>query len=246
MFVSLTTCLRYRVDKIVYIGGGELLRIFISLRRPGVKTLPSSKKNQTISTKSVSAVVLAAGGASRYGELKQLLDWKGQPFVRVVAETAIEAGLSPVIVVTGAQQEKVRQAVEDLPVEIVFNPDWKDGQSTSMRIGLQTVPLHSSANIFLLADQPQIPVQLLCTLVDVHTRTDYPVVAPQVGESFTNPVLFARRIFPLLERITGDKGGRAIFERHPPHLIPWPEASISLDVDTPKDYQDLLRYNEDD
>ena len=64
----------------------------------------------------MAGIILAAGESRRFGQPKQLLDWKGQPFVRVVAKTALEAGLSPVVVVTGANAEQVELAVKDLNV----------------------------------------------------------------------------------------------------------------------------------
>lgn len=206
------------------------------------------QKNGCVSSapEAVAAVVLAAGESRRYGELKQLLDWNGQPFVCVVAQTALEAKLSPVIVVTGAQHARVRRAVAHLPVKVVYNPKWREGQSASLKVGLQALPPQCRASVFLLADQPQIPARLLCSLVETHASTGSPLVAPQVEGHLTSPVLFDRITFPDLETITGDRGGRALFERYPPHLIPWPESAIALDVDTPSDYRDLLRYNEGD
>ncbi len=53
-------------------------------------------------------VILAAGEATRYGQPKQLLPWRGEPFIQAVAKTALDAGLSPVVVVTGANAEFCR------------------------------------------------------------------------------------------------------------------------------------------
>jgi molybdenum cofactor cytidylyltransferase len=85
------------------------------------------------------AIVLAAGDSSRYGRTKQLLDWHGEPFVRAVAKTALEAGCSPVIVVTGAEAGQVENAVKDLHVMVLHNADWKEGQASSIRVGLQAL-----------------------------------------------------------------------------------------------------------
>lgn len=84
----------------------------------------------------VAGVVLAAGESSRYGQPKQLLEWKGEPFVHAVAKRALEAGLSPVVVVTGANAEQVESAVKDLDVRIVRNNEWKSGQASSIRAGV--------------------------------------------------------------------------------------------------------------
>lgn len=87
----------------------------------------------------VAGIILAAGGSSRFGEPKQLLDWKGHPFVRAVAKTALEAGLSPVLVVTGANAERVEEVLRDLPVKIVRNKEWQEGQASSIRAGVRTL-----------------------------------------------------------------------------------------------------------
>lgn len=84
----------------------------------------------------VAGIILAAGESSRYGKPKQLLDFHGQPFVRVVAKTALAAGLAPVVVVSGANAEEVEAAVQDLDVVIVRNAEWQEGQASSIRAGL--------------------------------------------------------------------------------------------------------------
>ncbi len=73
----------------------------------------------------VAGVILAAGGSQRLGRPKQLLDWQGQPFIAKVAQNASDAGLTPLIVVTGAESEAVKAVLTGLPVTVVHNPDWQ-------------------------------------------------------------------------------------------------------------------------
>ena len=87
----------------------------------------------------IAGVILAAGGSVRFGEAKQLLEWKGMPFIRAVAMTALEVGLSPVIVVTGANSEKVESAIGGLDVIIARNDDWNSGQGSSIRTGIKSL-----------------------------------------------------------------------------------------------------------
>lgn len=87
----------------------------------------------------IAGIVLAAGESKRFGKPKQLLEWKGQPFVRAVAQTALQAGLSPVIVVTGANAEEVEAAVRGLDVVIVRNEAWQSGQGSSIRAGINAL-----------------------------------------------------------------------------------------------------------
>jgi molybdenum cofactor cytidylyltransferase len=230
---------------------------------------PSSLQPSIIQTfEPVAGIVLAAGASERFGQPKQLLDWRGQPFVRAVAQTALDAGLSPVIVVTGAGADQVEAAVRELPVTIARNDGWQEGQASSIRAGLASLtpsapsghlpqirikkmdadsnhPLRiwgrTGGGLFLLADQPHIPASVIRALVEHHTRELYPILAPLVMmEQRANPVLFDRVTFPDLLNLTGDIGGRALFSKYPVEYLPWHDDRLLLDVDKPEDYQRLV------
>jgi molybdenum cofactor cytidylyltransferase len=184
-------------------------------------------------------IILAAGASTRMGQPKPLLLWRGEPFVRHVARTAISAGLSPVVIVTGEHTAGIRNVVADLPLTVIHNPDWEAGQSTSVRCGLRSLPDTIGSATFLLADQPHIPIELVKALKDQHAQSLSPIVAPLIDERRGNPVLFDRAVFADLQSLTGDVGGRAVFAKHPIAYVPWHDANLLLDVDTPEDYQRL-------
>ena len=192
----------------------------------------------------VAGIVLAGGGAERYGAPKQLLTWEGEPLVRRAASTALVGGLSPVVVVTGAYAEDVTAALQGLDVVLAHNPGWSAGQSTSVIAGVKALPPQTGAALFLLADQPHVPAALLRSLVESHTRTLAPLVAPQAGGRRANPVLFDRLTFPDLLALRGDVGGRALFSRYPVAWLPWLDSSLLMDVDTEEDYRRLLASGE--
>jgi molybdenum cofactor cytidylyltransferase len=215
-----------------------------------------SLKNSIYQTfEPTAGIILAAGASTRFGQPKQLLDWRGEPFIRAVARTALEVGLSPVIVVTGANAEGVEAAVRDLPVIIARNEDWQSGQASSIRTGLQallppystmenreeTIKRQAGSAIFLLADQPHITTTVIRALIEHHTTELDPIVAPLVMmEQRANPVLFDRVTFPDLMKLEGDIGGRAIFSKYPVEYLPWHDDRLLLDVDKPEDYQRLI------
>ncbi len=187
----------------------------------------------------IGGVILAAGGASRFGRLKQLLEWQGQPLVRHAAQSALAAGLSPVLVVVGAEADQVTQAVAGLPLRVVHNQEWQRGQSTSMQAGLQALPPTCGGVIFMLADQPNVPQGLIQALVEAHSRNLAPIVAPLVDGQRGNPVLFDPVTFADLMEIRGDVGGRGLFARYPLQYVPWLDRLVLLDVDKPEDYAQL-------
>jgi molybdenum cofactor cytidylyltransferase len=201
----------------------------------------------------IAGIILAAGASTRFGQPKQLLDWKGQPFVRAVAMTALQAGLSPVIVVTGASAKEVEPAVQGLDVSVIRNEEWAAGQGGSIVAGIRTlldspVSLHAERTgaagvggaVFLLADQPQVTTSIIRALVERHAQGLYPIVAPLVVDRRANPVLCDRTTFRDLSALQGDVGGRAIFHRHAVEYLPWHDDRLLLDVDTPEMYQRLI------
>jgi molybdenum cofactor cytidylyltransferase len=189
-------------------------------------------------------IVLAAGESTRYGQPKQLLDWKGEPFVRAVAKTALQSGLSPVLVITGANAERVESTLNDLDVIMIRNEHWKTGQASSIRAGIESLVKPSSPRtggaIFLLADQPQLSSSVLHALLEKHAAELYPVVAPMVMDRRANPVLFDRVTFSDLLTLEGDVGGRAVFHKYHVEYLPWHDNRLLLDVDTPEMYQRLI------
>jgi molybdenum cofactor cytidylyltransferase len=185
-------------------------------------------------------VILAGGAASRFGQPKQTLPWHGQALVWHAAQTALHAGLSPVVVVTGHAADQVRAALTGLPVEFAYNPDWAAGQSASVICGLRQLPAQVGSAVFLLADQPLVPAGLVRGLVETHAASCSPIVASLVQGQRANPVLFDRCTFPDLLLLTGDVGGRALFNRYPVSWLPWNDSSVLFDVDTQEDYQALL------
>lgn len=197
----------------------------------------------------IAGIILAAGGSTRFGQPKQLLDWKGQPFVRAVAKTALDAGLLPVVVVTGAHAENVERAITDLNVIVARSEAWERGQGASIRTGVGALNRWDSSRvgatnvggaIFLLADQPQVTTSILRALVEKHAENLDSIVAPMVLDRRANPVLFDRLAFPDLLALEGDVGGRAIFHKHRVEYLPWHDDRLLLDVDTPEMYQRLI------
>jgi 4-nitrophenyl phosphatase len=190
----------------------------------------------------VAAIILAAGGSSRFGSPKQLLDWGGRPLVTQAADVAWTAGLDPVIVVVGAHADAVTGALRSRPVQIAHNYRWDRGVSTSLYVGLASLPESVDAAIFIQADQPLITPRFLQALIRRYEESAGTIIVPQDerGQQGT-PVLFDRTHFAELATLSGDVGGRALFERHRADLayLTTADSQLLADVDTPEAYDRL-------
>jgi len=190
----------------------------------------------------VAAIVLAAGGSARFGQPKQLLDWGGKPLLAHVTDVALAAGLDPVIVVLGCRAQEAREVLGARPVRAVVNWRWEAGLSSSVQVGLASLPPQVEAAIFLQCDQPLVTPELLRSLATRFEETARPIVHPTHAGKRGTPVLLARSLFSELAGVGGDEGGRSIIARHPDAIatVEVTGPDTLSDVDTPQDYQRLL------
>ena len=193
----------------------------------------------------VVAVVLAAGGAERFGAAKQLLPWAGGTLLSHVVDMAMASQARPVVVVLGCQADACRAALGDRPVTAVFNAGWAQGQSSSVKAGLASLPANVGAVVFFLADQPGVTPAVVNALIERHRTTLAPVVWPEYEGRRGNPVLFDRTTFPDLMRLSGDMGGRPVLQAYAGRAerVPVADPGILSDIDTPGDYEQAVGRN---
>lgn len=185
----------------------------------------------------VGGLLLAAGGSSRLGHPKQLVEFEGKTLIRRAAEALIGAGCSPVIVVLGAEMDGSTKALDGLAAEIVVNNDWANGMGSSIAHGMRAVESHWSkpdALLLSLCDQPHVNAAHIRKFIDTFTTTRSDVIAAYYNDVAGVPALFSSSLFLSLSSLKGDKGAREIIRNFPDAVtIPLPVAAI--DVDTVSD-----------
>lgn len=216
--------------------GREIARLTLKTDRTGSVILAQVQRaNPVVEVHGrIAGIILAGGGSQRFGRPKLLEILDGEALIRKSIRAARDAGLDPIIVVLGADGPAVRAALGPLAVHIVNNPDWAEGQSSSVREGLKMLAPNVDGAIFLLADMPLVDADLVCTLLETQRKSLEPIVAPWTGERWGNPVLFDRATFEALSQIRGDQGGRALFKMYSVEAVPWGQSAM-LDIDTPDD-----------
>jgi CTP:molybdopterin cytidylyltransferase MocA len=190
-----------------------------------------------------SAIVLAAGGGSRFGGGKLLARLGEQPIVEAVLDNLRDAPVDEVIVVVGADAERVREVCERYGVRTVANEEWERGQSTSVLTGLRACDGEARAAVVLLGDQPLVGARAVERLVAAFAGGAKVAVATYGGRR-RNPVLFSREVWPLLEaELTGDEGARSVLRRHPELVVEVPCEGVGDPADVDR-REDLKRLEE--
>jgi molybdenum cofactor cytidylyltransferase len=191
----------------------------------------------------VAAIVLAAGQSRRMGADNKLLALvDGRPMVSHVVDAMLASHASPVIVVTGHEAEQVRAALGDRPVEWCHNPDYADGLSTSLRVGLDALPAVDGVLIGL-GDMPRVKAGQIDRLIAAFNPTEgRSICVPTVQGKRGNPVLFATRFVPEMRELCGDVGARHLIGTYAEEVveIEMDDDAALLDIDTPAALSALL------
>lgn len=185
------------------------------------------------------AVILAAGPSTRMGSPKQLLPFGGRPLLVRAVEAALASPAWPVVVVLGAQAEKIRPVLARLPVLITENPAWAEGMAASIRAGVTTLRQFSRAldgALIALCDQPAFSADTIAQLVAAQQATGRSIVAARYGGRQGAPALFLREHFPTLVALTGEEGARALLNDTPDLVAAVDLPALALDLDTPEDF----------
>ena len=194
----------------------------------------------------IPGIVLAGGKSSRMGRPKALLPI-GAPtdtFFDRITRTLLEAGLDDVIVVVGADSAAIRAGVQPRSgVRIIDNPDYEQGQLTSLLAGLRAIDVaRSTAALVTLIDVPLVSAATVRTLLAAQREHEAPVVRPVSRGRHGHPVIFGRTLFAELERADPARGAKPVVRGHAAEMIEVPiqDEGAFTDIDTPEDYERLI------
>ena len=183
----------------------------------------------------VAGIILAAGESTRFGEANKLLaEIDGTPVVRRATETMVDSMADPIVVVVGHESERVGHCLGDLPIDLVENPEFANGQSTSVRAGIEAVPQEAVAVVIGLGDMPLVRPGTVDTLIEAYRAERGTALSAAYKGTRGNPVLFDRDHFETLRDLSGDIGGREIL-REQGVLIETGDRAVCRDIDTPDD-----------
>lgn len=218
-------------EDVAQMGVGGLLKEIPSRPQPRDVPAPASKAAPRIA-----AVVLAAGQSRRMGSTKQLAAIGGIAMVRRTVEAVETSAVDSVVVVTGHEAEAVGVALKGLPVTIVRNPDHALGLSTSLKAGIEALPVDTDAALIVLGDMPGVGAGEIDRLIAAFDPAEgRGIVVPVHAGKRGNPVLWARAFFAEMARLSGDAGAKHL-------LAEFGEAVVEVelgegvltDIDTPE------------
>lgn len=190
----------------------------------------------------IGALILAAGSSSRFGQPKQLLQFRGQTLLRRMVDAATSAGCRPVAVVVGAERERVLAELSETKELLVENQTWQRGIGNSIRAGLRATASaypEIGAIIVLSCDQPLVDAETILALQSKYNEAKKPIVASRYAGTLGIPALFARSYFDELFLLDDDAGAKQVILHHGNEVAEFEFPDGAIDIDTPEDYERL-------
>lgn len=185
-------------------------------------------------------LVLAAGGSRRLGYFKQLLRIGDETLLHRVCRQALRV-CPQTTVVLGAGAASMTEAIADLPLARIINPDWATGMASSLRAGILALPVSADAVLILLCDQPAVTGDHMRALVTRWQQQPDSIIAAAYGGILGVPAVFPRSHFGALLSLSGDAGARALLNTEGLPVIAIDMATAHYDIDTDADIADLER-----
>lgn len=189
----------------------------------------------------LAVVILAAGLSRRMGSTDKLtIEFAGQPlFMR---SFLLAKALQPVCCVVVTNTMKIREAAEQAGFLVTGNPDAASGIASSIVCGVRAIQGQSYDHVlFLNADQPLLRLEVVQRIAAAGQAADC-ILVPRCENMPKSPCLFPVRFCAELAELSGDKGGRQVYRRHPEavQFVDFMEPEDFFDIDTQEDLEAAL------
>ena len=185
------------------------------------------------------AIILAAGSSRRMGAQKLLMPYGEGTMIETVVDQVLNSQVNEVLVVLGADHEKVKQALGERPVKYCHNTEHDQGMFSSVICGLRSIPEDAGAVLIYLGDQPAIPPAVTNTVIDAYNEELYGIVIPVHMHRRGHPLLVDLKYRKEIEKLDLEQGLRALRHHFPQDVleVEVDEPGILVDIDTPEDYK---------
>ncbi len=188
------------------------------------------------------AIILAAGGSRRLGRPKQLEPWGDTTLIERILAATREMPVDEIWVVLGADADRILSEVDFGDAGIVENPEWEEGISSSLRVGLDVLTRFSRSEraLILMGDQPDVSPEVVTQLLASHRTSDRPVSIPKYRYTLGNPVVVDRSLWSRVMSLEGDEGAMRLWRAHPEWVNEvWFQDQMPRDVDTEADVKEM-------
>lgn len=157
------------------------------------------------------------------------------------------AGFSPVVVVLGAEAERVRDVVDLRDIHVAENPEWEAGMGSSLVCGLRkllAIKPDIAAVALSLGDQPLVTAEHLSAMNRQRMTGGAEMIAAFFAGTLGSPAIFDCSTFAVLLQLSPEAGAKRLFRNPAWRTEPFALPEAAVDVDTPDDLSRLESINQ--
>ena len=195
----------------------------------------------------IAVVVLAAGGSTRLGSPKQLVEFNGKTLLDHTLDKVDLLGFQTKILVLGAKREEIMDKIDSNSFKVVVNTHWEQGMASSIKVGLEAAMAEEEGLdhvLFLVSDQPFLERANLIKLVHTQLAQRPKATYSKYGDNIGVPAIFSKEAFPLLLELEGDEGAKKLTPMEDFDFCTETFKKGGFDVDTEEDVQQLKQMEE--
>jgi molybdenum cofactor cytidylyltransferase len=189
----------------------------------------------------LAAVILSAGASSRMGRPKALLPYREGTFLEHLIEVTRHPRIGVTRIVLGAGAEVIRAMAKLDSSIVVLNPEWEQGQLSSICAGLRSLNgVDTDGMVLCPVDHPLVTARLVSDLVDRFYEGGKAIVVPTYNGRRGHPAIFSKSLFGELLAAPPDRGARSVVWGHAADIleVPTDEEGVVLNLNDP----DMLRH----
>ncbi len=221
--------------------------------KPEMKLTEDEKQNLIISKNSrrkgkkgnIAAIVLAAGIGSRAGRNKLMVEMEnGKPLFMKAVEAALKSDASPVYVITGYNADAMEDYLDEVDVNVIYNPSFRSGIKTSIALGIKALPSFCDGALLLPADMPNITAADLNKLIGTFDASEEKQLCLMLKNGIKhNPVIWSKSLFSQADVVAENADIRHVFLEHVDYTktCELKDAGHLLDVNYPSDVDIILK-----
>jgi xanthine/CO dehydrogenase XdhC/CoxF family maturation factor/CTP:molybdopterin cytidylyltransferase MocA len=226
----------------IEIGSQTVQEIALSIcaQMVSIRNQKSGKKHKPV----ISAIILAAGESSRMGKAKMLLPWLDRTIIETVIQNIIQSEIKNIIVVLGAEKDKIQYQISNYPVIITENPNYLNGMLSSVQCGLRALPGDTDAVMILLGDQPMISSPVIDQLADTYRHSDKGILIAVHKGKRGHPILFKIKYKKEIEELNVENSLHDFTMKFASDIleVETETSDILRDIDTYEDYNKEIKY----
>tara|TARA_R110000751_G_scaffold174236_1_gene280614 strand:+ start:272 stop:853 length:582 start_codon:yes stop_codon:yes gene_type:complete len=189
----------------------------------------------------VAILILSAGSSTRMGTTKQLLPIGNKTLLGLSIENALQTNAKKVFCVLGSNAENIKNSISQYDIEIIINPNFKEGLSSSIVEGLNHIENSNFDSVLImLSDQPKVDSNYINLLILSSEKNPTQITASQYEKTIGVPAIFPKKFFKQLQQLEGDKGAKDFLNTHKAQVISIKSDKL-IDIDTQDDYLNFLK-----